>query len=271
MTGSGEFRSAYASAFARYVATPGEEALSSAYDLGRSAVRQGLSVLDLASAHHDTLLAQAEAGLDGDLPAVLRAGGEFFQEAVSAFEMVQRVLQEAREEAAVERRQAVVMRQLSSFLGDASIALDASSSLAEMLQLVAEHAREVLEADCCVARLSIDERDRRAEACADGVSSPSLPDLQALYAAVRAPGGAVRMSGAELARHPALPALEPGADHGPPSWLAAPLTALDGRDIGLIELFAAPGREFTELDEAVLVQLAQMASAAVERAQLYRH
>ena len=37
-----------------------------------------------------------------------------------------------------------------------------------------------------------------------------------------------------------------------------------------MQLFDKQDGEFTELDEAVLVQLAQMASAAVERAQLYR-
>jgi GAF domain-containing protein len=38
----------------------------------------------------------------------------------------------------------------------------------------------------------------------------------------------------------------------------------------LIQLFDKRDADFSELDEAVLVQLAQMAAAAVERAQLYR-
>jgi GAF domain-containing protein len=53
-------------------------------------------------------------------------------------------------------------------------------------------------------------------------------------------------------------------------WLAASLTTLDGRDLGLIQLFDKADGDFTELDEEILVQLAQMASAAVERARLYR-
>ena len=227
MTSATEFEEAYAAAFARYLASPGEDALAAAYDLGRSAVKQRLGVLDLASVHHDTLAAHAEAG-DAALPAMVRAGGEFFLEALSAFEMVQRVLREAREAAAVERRQAVVMRRLSGFLADASIALDASRSLGEILQLVAEHAREVLHADGCVARLTTDDATL-AEASAGGDTRPAQ------------------------------------------SRLAAPLTALDGRASGRIEVFAARPGEFSGLDEAILVQLAQMASAAVERAQLYRH
>jgi len=53
--------------------------------------------------------------------------------------------------------------------------------------------------------------------------------------------------------------------------LTAALTALDGVELGSIHLYGKNGGAFTELDDAVLVQLAQMASAAVERAQLYRH
>jgi hypothetical protein len=279
VTAAADFQECYASAFDGYVDDPGEAALSAAYELGRSAVRRGLTVLDLASVHHDTLArAAAAARTGGDLDAVMGAGGAFFLEAVSAFEMVRRVLQEAREAADVERRQAAALRRLSSFLGDASIALDASSSLAEMLQLVAEHAREVLEADSCLVRLVIDARELEADAAAERAAPARASDLSALFAAVGAPGASLRMSAAELARHPALPALEPKARDAVPApsagasargWLAARLTALDGRDIGLIQLFARPGEGFSELDEAVLVQLAQMASAAVERAQLY--
>ena len=235
MNAADDFQARYLTAFERYREEPGEDALSAAYELGRSAVRSGLSLLDLATAHHEALLAAASAQDDVDLAAVVRAGGEFFQEAVSAFDMAQRVLQKAREEAAVERRQAVVLRQLSSFLADASIAIDASSSLAEMLQLVAEHAREVIGASRCVVELVAAEEHPaiEAEASADD-------------------GGAPHGAGDEQA------------------GLVAALTALDGRDIGAIRLFGKQEGGFTELDEAVLLQLAQMASAAVERTQLYR-
>ena len=230
-----DFRARYAAAFDRYVDNPGEEALSAAYELGRVAMRSGVGLFDLATAHHDTLLAAISGRPGSDLAALVGAGGEFFLEAVSAAEMVQRVLQEARETAAVERRQAVVLRQLSSFLADASIALDASSSLGEMLQLVAEHAREVIPADRCVVRLAAagDRAEIVAEALGDDVQADGAGDGS---------GG-----------------------------LTAALTALDGAELGSIHLYGKNGGAFTELDDAVLVQLAQMASAAVERAQLYRH
>ena len=52
--------------------------------------------------------------------------------------------------------------------------------------------------------------------------------------------------------------------------LAASLTALDGSELGAIQLFDPQGGGFTVDDEAALVHLAQMTSAAVERARLYQ-
>ncbi|MGZ4108037.1 MAG: GAF domain-containing sensor histidine kinase, partial [Tumebacillaceae bacterium] len=54
------------------------------------------------------------------------------------------------------------------------------------------------------------------------------------------------------------------------SWLAAPLLTRDGRNLGLIQLSLKLNGEFTEEDEAIVVQLAQMASVAIENARLYR-
>ncbi len=51
--------------------------------------------------------------------------------------------------------------------------------------------------------------------------------------------------------------------------LAVPLTNQVGKNIGLIHLQGKMAGEFTADDEAILVQLAQMASVALERARLY--
>src|SRR4051794_5524844 len=56
-----------------------------------------------------------------------------------------------------------------------------------------------------------------------------------------------------------------GAPPGP--RLVAPLVARDGSSLGLIELWDKPG-EFTPSDEAILVQLAQMAANAIETLEL---
>ena len=52
--------------------------------------------------------------------------------------------------------------------------------------------------------------------------------------------------------------------------LSAPLTALDGRVLGVVELFDKRDGAFSTLDQELLGQLAQMASAAIERMQLYQ-
>lgn len=53
-------------------------------------------------------------------------------------------------------------------------------------------------------------------------------------------------------------------------WLAAPLVGRDGRNLGLIQLSDKHTGDFTAEDEAILAQLAQMASITIENAQLYQ-
>jgi GAF domain-containing protein len=170
----------------------------------------------------------------------------------------------------------MLLRQLSTFLADASLALDASGSLAEMLQLVAEHARELTGAERSAVSLTLSDETWRVEAPVleqrETALDSRLDELASLYHALRSPGGRLRMTGTDLQRHLDPETLAGAADATwkPRGWLVAPLTALDGRDLGLIQAFDKHAGEFSELDEATLVQLAQMASAAVERAELYR-
>ena len=273
-----QFIERYREGFDAYLRDRDERALAYAYELGRSAVAQDLSVLDLASAHQDVLLETLRSDPDStSYEDVIRAAGEFFLEGVSAFEVVARALQDARETALVERRHATIVRHLSTFLADASLALDASESVHEMLQLVAEHARELTSADRCAAHLTLDDDTPTIAALAmdqhDANLESALIELSSLYRALEPPTGSLRMTAADLDRHREAHALsEPKDATGwkPRGWLAAALSALDGRYIGLIQAFDKHSGEFSELDEAILVQLAQMASAAVERAQLYR-
>jgi signal transduction histidine kinase/DNA-binding response OmpR family regulator len=62
------------------------------------------------------------------------------------------------------------------------------------------------------------------------------------------------------------------AAHSPPmrGWLAAPLLGRNGRNLGLVQLSDKYKGEFTDADEALLVQLAQTASIAIENARLYQ-
>lgn len=272
-----DFIQRYREGLATYLQERGEHALSRAYELGRSAVAQDLSVLDLAAAHQEVVLDRIRSSSDPTgHEALIRAAGEFLLESMSAFEVLQRALQEARETALLERRHATILRHLSSFLADASLAFDASESLEELLQLVAEHARELTGAEQCAVRLTLEDDTPTIDALAveqhDVALGPKLDEFSVLYRALGPPAGSLRMTATELNRYRADGALSDPANGAwkPRGWLAAPLTALDGRQLGLIQAFDKQGGEFTELDEATLMQLAQMASAAIERTQLYR-
>lgn len=269
------FRAAYASALADYVRAPNERSLRIAYELGRESVSRHLSVLDLTVAHQEALLS-ALSGASGaaETQQVARAAGDFFLESLASFEMVQRGLTEAREAARLERRQTELSRQLSSFLADASLALDASDSLEEMLRLVAEQARELVASDCCVATVAMEGRPRAAEAASFDQADRRWTafvqwlDLITIYRLIRSSGGSVRIAGERLAQ--LAPFRSAAGDRPLRGWLAASLNALDGGELGAIQLFDKRGGAFSTEDEATLVHLAQTASAAVERARFYQ-
>jgi GAF domain-containing protein len=262
------------SALTEYLRDPSERSLRVAYELGREAVGRQLSMLDLAVVQQEALLsALADASGSKEAQQVTRAAGDFFLESLASFEMVQRGFREATEAARLERRQTEMSRQLSTFLADASLALDASESLEEMLRLVAEQARELVGARCCVATVAMDGQPRTAEA----VSFDQMDrrwagfvrwlDLFVIYRFIRTSGGSVRLAGEQLLEQPQI-----GSSSGQrpvQGWLAASLTALDGSELGAIQLFDKQDGAFTGDDEAVLVHLAQMASAAIERTRLY--
>jgi hypothetical protein len=274
--GTETFRIAYASALRDYLRDPNEASLRVAYELGREAVSRQLSVLDLAIAHQEALLSVLGGAPDeAQVKEIMLAAGDFFLESLSSFEMVRRGFNEARAALLLERRQTKLSRRLSTFLTDASLALNASDTLKEMLRLVAEQARELVGADCCLATVSLDGRPRTAEAASHAEPDTRWTtfvqwlDLFRIYEFVRLSGGSVRIAGSELARLPLFRTSR--TDRPLQGWLAASLTALDGSELGAIQLFDKQHGDFTPDDEAALVHLAQMASSAVERARLYQN
>ena len=84
--------------------------------------------------------------------------------------------------------------------------------------------------------------------------------LDRLYRTLDPGEGLVRVAGDELAAH------LPGSRF---AWLATSLTTLDGRVVGALHVLRVEP-DFSELDEAIVAQLAQMASATLERMQAYR-
>lgn len=229
MTAASDFRAGYVSAFLAYLEEPSERALHAAYELGRQAVRRELGVLDLALVHHDALAT-----------ALRRSGGGDDAERVA--------------------------RLAADFLVE-------SLSAFEMLQRGFAEAREAALVERRHASMLRQLSGLLADASLAFDAASSLEEMLRLVAEqTRELTGAAScvVLVEDAARVEAAP--QPGTDEAVQAGrgrLEAPLTALDGRELGSIEILGEEGRELTELDEAVLVHLAQMTSAAVERVQLY--
>jgi hypothetical protein len=223
-TGPTALAARYSEAFAAYLSDRGEQALGAAYDLGREAVSERLSVLDLAEVHHAAVRAAlAGATLNEE---TLQASADFLRESLSTFESVHRGYREVQEVARLEHAHIEQLRALS----DASVAINSSLTVEEILQLTADAARSIIGA----VRATV------------GVAAPD-PRLRPLTAT-------------------SPPRLETG--EAAPSRLTAALSARD-RELGMIDVVDHPGREFTPRDEAILTQLAQLSSVAITNAQLY--
>jgi hypothetical protein len=82
----------YRAAFLRYLPRREEAALHTGYELGRSAVSDGLSILDLAQIHHEVFLEVLVDTPSEDLARVATAASEFFLEVLATYDMAQRRL-----------------------------------------------------------------------------------------------------------------------------------------------------------------------------------
>ena len=207
------FRADYASAFGSHLNRTGETGLESAYELGRKAVTDGLSLLDLAGVHHGVLAEHLSKALPEDVGRIAASATDFFNESLATFEMASRGFQEAHETAQLQARHASQLRGLA----EASLAVNSTLSTDEMLDLVAKSAREIIGADRSTLTMKAD--------------APQ-------------PDG---------------------------NWLTAPLIDREGRSLGLIQVADKQDADFTQEDESILLQLAQMASVALENARLYEH
>jgi MarR-like DNA-binding transcriptional regulator SgrR of sgrS sRNA len=85
------FRRDYGPAFLQYLSERSEPGRRAAYELGRRAIGEQLSVLDLARIHHGMLLEVLKTHRTSrELEHVAHAASEFLVEALAVFEMTQR-------------------------------------------------------------------------------------------------------------------------------------------------------------------------------------
>src|SRR5712692_9047834 len=90
------FDQEYRSSLREYAAGGGEPALGRAYELGRRALTEQKSLVEIASLHHQAVLAlvrDAESGKHRE--ELLRASAEFLAECLSPYEMAHRGFQDA--------------------------------------------------------------------------------------------------------------------------------------------------------------------------------
>jgi hypothetical protein len=80
----------YRVAFLRYLPRREESALATGYELGRTSVAAGTSVLDLARIHHEVLREVLEDTPVAEVAGVATAASNFFLEVLAAYDMAQR-------------------------------------------------------------------------------------------------------------------------------------------------------------------------------------
>jgi PAS domain S-box-containing protein len=164
-------------------------------------------------------------------------------------------------------------------LADASLVINSAISLDEMLRSITEQARRVIGAHQCVASTSVDisrthffSAASYSDKYAGSGTTDRSPDDWGINAFVCPVSRPMRMTEADIRNLPERREFGLEARNGPPlrGWLAAPLIGFEGRVLGLIQLSDKFDGDFTDEDEAIVLQLAQMASVAVENARLYR-
>jgi signal transduction histidine kinase len=162
-------------------------------------------------------------------------------------------------------------------LADAAVLINNASGTEAILNAITERARLIIGAHQAVTSMAMDCKGSQS------INAVSLSGKYAgwrghaewmegrgMFAEVCRTNRPLRLRQAELETHPAWQGQGGERERYPPlrGWLAAPLVGRDGRNIGVIQLSDRMEGEFTALDEDILVQLAQMASAAVENARL---
>ena len=96
MTALDDLTRDYRVAFLQYLPRHAEAALNRGYKLGRSAVTEGLSILELARIHHEVFIETLRETPAEDVPDVATAASEFFLEVLATFDMTQRVFHDRR-------------------------------------------------------------------------------------------------------------------------------------------------------------------------------
>ncbi|HEY6305797.1 MAG TPA: ATP-binding protein [Candidatus Angelobacter sp.] len=167
---------------------------------------------------------------------------------------------------AAEQQRTAVLRALA----EASVQIHSALSLDSLLQVITDQARNIIGTSQAFTTLLAKGAWHQSMTCfsaADGQPAFEFPQANSetfmLACTLNKP---VRLTAAKEGNWPWAKTDE-APQHGS---LAAPLVTRDGRNLGLIHLSHKIAGEFSPDDEAILVQLAHMASVAVDNVRLYR-
>jgi len=90
MTALHDLERNYRAAFLRYLPSQDEAALHVGYQIGRAAVGEGLSILELAQVHHQVFLEVLTDTPSNDIARVAAAASDFFLQVLATYDLTQR-------------------------------------------------------------------------------------------------------------------------------------------------------------------------------------
>jgi PAS domain S-box-containing protein len=173
-----------------------------------------------------------------------------------------------------ERQQAARLVQVAA----ASLTIHSALSVDSVLRVITEEARRIIDTHQSVSSMTVNEQWAQAinaialsDKYAQWRTYDTKPDGSGIYAVVCRTNKPMRLTQAELEAHPARRRFGKEVANHPPlrGWLAAPFVGRDGRNLGFIQVSdKVDGSDFTADDEAILMQLAYIASVAIENARL---
>lgn len=164
-------------------------------------------------------------------------------------------------------------------LSEAATAINRQDTIETILDTGAELAANLIGAHQAAASMTIGQQWSKAthavclsEKYAAWRDYAVRPDGSGIYGLVSRENRPLRIAEVELAEHPAYRAFGVESPRHPPlrGLLAAPLIGRDGGNLGVIQLSDKFEGDFTEEDEALLMQMAQVMALALEKAHLYQ-
>jgi PAS domain S-box-containing protein len=186
-----------------------------------------------------------------------------------------KILRDRTDQLHAERNQLRRLQQMKA-LAEAARAIMGAADLATTLDAITVAARDIIgahQAICSTTRGPDWSQAVTAVSLSDKYAAwrsyDKAPDGSGVYAWICEGNRTIRMTQAELEAHPRWRGFGKHAKEHPAmrGWLATALVGGDGKNLGLIQLSDKIEGEFDEVDEAILVQLAQFAASAIERSQ----